>query len=74
MPDSVPLAVSAEAKEWLLHVPSVPGKEPGFSCSPRYGVYKGEELIEDFGSAKYTRKASRQDLDRCSVGRQPKAI
>lgn len=54
MPDSVPLAVTTEAKEWLLHVPSVPGKEPGFSCSPRYGVYNGDELIEEFNAEHYS--------------------
>jgi len=52
-PDSLPFAVSVEAQEWLSQVPLLPGKQPGFSCSPRYGLYKGDKLIEEFSKEHY---------------------
>ena len=53
MRDSLPFAVSSEVEEWLLRVPSRPDMEPGFCCSPRYGVYHGKELVEDFTGEHY---------------------
>jgi hypothetical protein len=31
-----------------------PDKQPGFSCSRNYGVYKGNELVEEFKGDHYS--------------------
>ncbi len=50
----LPFTVSAEAEEWLSQIPLRPGKDPGFSCSPRYGVYEGNDLVEEFRGEHYS--------------------
>lgn len=55
MSTSPPFAASPEIEQWLLSVPAgTDGKEPGFSCSPRYGVTQGNELIESFEGDHYS--------------------
>jgi hypothetical protein len=48
MPEPIPFEISAEVEEWLSKIPLRPDREPGFSCSPRYGVYDGDKLKEEF--------------------------
>jgi hypothetical protein len=43
-----PFSVSPEAMRWLMELPTFPDKQPGFFCSPRFGVYRGAELIEEY--------------------------
>src|SRR5688572_919627 len=53
MPEPLPFTVSVEAKEWLSQIPSLPDKQPGFSCSPRFGVISNDELVEEFMGEHY---------------------
>lgn len=48
VPVPCPFAVSAEVEAWLASILVRPHRHPGFSCSPRFGVYKGKELVEEF--------------------------
>jgi hypothetical protein len=48
MTNDLPFFVSEEAMEWLLSLPVYPDREPGFVNSPRYGVFCGSQLIEEF--------------------------
>ena len=54
MPDPLPFAVSVEVEEWLSQIPALPDTQPGFSCSPRYGVFKGDDLVEEFKGDHYS--------------------
>jgi len=54
MPDPLPFSVSSEVEKWLSQIPPVPNKQPGFSCSPRYGVYGGDDHLEEFKGEHYS--------------------
>jgi len=49
----LPFQLSPEAETWLSRLPRKDGQAPGFVCSPRYGVYRGTDLVEEFGGAHY---------------------
>jgi hypothetical protein len=49
----LPFEVSIEVEKWLSQIPPLPDKQPGLSCSPRYGVYKGDQLVEEFSREYY---------------------
>lgn len=48
MTNDLPFFVSDEAMEWLMSLPTYPDREPGFVSLPRYGVFRGSQLIEEF--------------------------
>jgi hypothetical protein len=54
MPAPLPFAVTAEVEAWLSQIPPRPDKQPGFRCSPRYGVFKGDDLEEEFEGEHYS--------------------
>jgi hypothetical protein len=51
---TLPFQLSPEAEAWLSRLPRKEGQAPGFVCSPRYGVYRGADLVEEFGGAHYS--------------------
>jgi len=54
MSEPRPFEVSVEVEKWLSKIPVRAGKQPGFSCSPRYGVFEGDKLIEEFIGEHYS--------------------
>ena len=54
MPAPLPFSVSAESEAWLSQIPPHPDKEPGFSCSPRYAVFKSDDIVEEFPDEHYS--------------------
>lgn len=38
----------------LMTLPQETDREPGFACSPRYGVYRGNKVIEWFEGEHFT--------------------
>jgi hypothetical protein len=48
MISELPFFVTTEAMEWLMRLPTYPDRQPGFVSSPRFGVCRGSQLIEEF--------------------------
>lgn len=46
--DDLPFFVSHEVLEDLMALPAYFDREPGVVSSPRYGVYRGSLLVEEF--------------------------
>lgn len=48
MTEELPFSVSIEAMQFLMQLPTSSDRQPGFVCSPRYGVFRGHDLVEEF--------------------------
>ena len=48
MTSELPFSITSEAMEWLMSLPTYSGRQPGFVSSPRFGTYRGSQLIEEF--------------------------
>ena len=48
-----PFDTSDDARALLESLPCVEGREPGFTCSPRYQVSRGNEILESYEGEHY---------------------
>ena len=50
---SLPFYLSPDALDWLSRLPEKEGEELGFVSAPRYGMSRGNEIIESFDREHY---------------------